>query len=105
VLQLARERQVVQALHARHLLRNDLPPMCIAREPIDDAVPRGPSPLHRRASSTRHQTPLNPSARLYKRDARKFLNSRIAATHVAGRTRTLDGSMVDLWKKRQLRNH
>jgi hypothetical protein len=64
VLQLARERQVVQALHARHLLRNDLPPMCIAREPIDDAVPRGPSPLHRRASSTRHQTPLNPSARL-----------------------------------------
>ena len=46
LLQLASERQFVQALHARQLLRNDLSPLCIAREPIDDAVPRGSPPLH-----------------------------------------------------------
>ena len=50
VLQLASERQFVQALHARQLLRNDLSPLCIAREPIDDAVRRG-SP-HGRARAT-----------------------------------------------------
>ena len=52
VLQLASERQFVQALHARQLLRNDLSPLCIAREPIDDTVPRGSPPPHDRVVRT-----------------------------------------------------
>ena len=40
VLKLARERQVVQALHARQLLRDDLPPLRVARQPIHHAMPR-----------------------------------------------------------------
>ena len=60
LLQLASERQFVQALHARQLLRNDLSPLCIAREPIDDAVPRGSPPLHGAARGTRNMKTTEP---------------------------------------------